>query len=160
MPTLARCESGVSMVEGTLALIVLFLFVGAVTDFGFGLHQYNFLSYLTTKSAREVSAKLSTTGDCGEIGRYLGGPAYEEIKSAFAVGANTKFTWCMVAVGGNTCLSAGSPSGFRSLRVTGTLPLNCYFLCSLTPKNWSVSATSTVAVENSEVPTCPEDSAP
>ena len=147
---------GATMIEATLALIILVLFVGAVTDFGFALHEYNFLNYVTGKSAREISAKLATSGDCGEIDRYLRGPAYNEIKNAFAVGAGVKWGSCMLAVGGTDCLAPGSTASFRSLRITGNLPINCYFLCTLIPKAWSVTSVVTVAIENAEIPTCPE----
>lgn len=148
-------QRGATMIEATIALIVLFLFVGAVTDFGFALHEYNYLNYVAGKSAREISAKLATSGNCAEIEQYLRGPAYNEIRNAFAVGAGVKWTWCMLAVGGSDCLAGGGTTSFRSLRVTGNLPLNCYFLCSLVPKSWSVTSTVTAAIENSEIPNCP-----
>ena len=157
-----RTEHGATMLEATFCILFVLFCIGAVIDLGLGLWQYNFLNYTTTRAAREISARLATnSSDCGTLENsvirpYLLNTAKREMVTAMASGAAAQWRWCMVGVGQDACLGAGQKPAYKSLRMVGSLPLNCYFLCSIVPVNWTVTTTVTSAIDNLQAPTCTE----
>lgn len=140
------------MLETAICIIVVLLVIGALIDLGLGLWQYNYLSYITNRSAREISARLATTRDCSVIESFIENNTYPETVRTMAVGAQAKWSWCLVGINSTDCLT--SPAPYKSLRLVGRLPLNCYFLCTVVPRDWSVTATSVSAIENPDAPVC------
>jgi len=140
------------MLEAAASIMFIILLIGAIIDFGFGLWQYNFLNYTTTRSAREISARLSTANDCRTVNSYLDTTAKKEM--AMSAGSEVTWEWCVVEVGGDRCLSAGEPRVAKSIRLTGRLPLKCYFLCTIVPKNWSITASGASMIENPAAQNC------
>jgi Flp pilus assembly protein TadG len=138
-------ETGATMAEAAIAISILILFIGGVIDFGLGLYQYNFLNYTTTRAARNISAKLSVSGACGEISAHLRDVAYKEMVQAMSSAEPTTWSWTMPVRG-----KAGSKDLYN-FQLTGRLPLNCYFICTVVPKNWTITTTVTAAVDSPDV---------
>ena len=144
------------MVEFAATAAFTLLIIGSIFDVGFALYEYNYLNYSTTKAAREIAAQLATTSDCNVISKHLHDVAHPEIANAINAGAAASWSYCIAAVGSKDCLAAGGANPqFKALRLTGNLPLNCYFLCQVLPKNWSVTATSSASLDSAAVPVCP-----
>ncbi len=133
------------MVEGAIAIGVLFLIIGGIIDFGFALYRYNFLNYTTTRSAREISAKLAVTKRCGEIERYLLDVASKEMTNAMQAGAKARWTWAMPVRG------SGPKGSLYNFQLTGTMPFECYFVCSMIPSAWTLHTTVSAALESADV---------
>ena len=131
-------ESGATIVEFSLVALLMITIFGAFTDIGLGIHRYALLKQVTTEATRELGARLQTRKDCTEIPEYLRNSAEGKLISGF--GVREKPSWRLRWTGSGQ---------FRRMQISSSLPINCYFLCAIMPKNWSVHASSDVVVDSS-----------
>ena len=146
---------GIALLEFTLSLLFIILVIGGIFDVGLGLWEYSYLHYTTTRAAREIAARLATTQNCGEIDNYLTNNAHKEMADAFAAGGAARWNYCAVGVGSPDCLQPLDKPAFQSFRLTGQLPLNCYFICHVLPNDWTVRTTITATIDNPKISPCP-----
>lgn len=139
----ASSEHGATIVEFAMAFTIVVFVLGALFDIGLGFHQYSYLNHTTLRATREINVRLATARNCEVASGYLREVAGPEMRRLGANGANT--SWSYV-----TDRSVQPPL----LRVTGAMPLSCYFLCPLLPAGWSVSYTGTAFIESPAVPNC------
>lgn len=134
------------MIEAAMSAMILFALIGAVVDFGLALQQYNYLSYNTNRAAREISARLATSG-CGVITPYLQKPIPN-------LRGDVTWDWCIVGIGDDdlTCRSSPGPGTLASFRLTGSVEIHCFFICRFFPK--AVTTTVSAAIDNPNV-RCP-----
>ncbi|MFN8392207.1 MAG: hypothetical protein U0136_18085 [Bdellovibrionota bacterium] len=148
------------MLEFTISIIFVFLVIGAVLDLALGLYEYTYLHYTTTRAAREISARLATSKDCDTISRYLIDRAHVEMSNAFGGGKDAAWDYCFVSVGNPACLKNTDPNPtFKSLQLSASMPLTCFFLCSVLPKDWHVTTTVSSNLETPSLK-CPKGRAP
>lgn len=134
-------ERGATMVEFTMAFSIVVFILGAIFDIGLGYHQYSYLNHTTLRATREINVRLATTRNCAAADRYLADVATPEMRRLGSNGANTSWSY--------TVDRTVQPA---LLRVTGAMPLSCYFLCPLLPASWNVSYTGTAFIESPAVP--------
>ncbi len=139
----AQQEQGATIVEFAMAFSIVVFILGAIFDIGLGFHQYSYLSNTTLRATREINVRLATTRNCQTPRDYLRDVAAPQMRRLGANGANSAWSY-------NVDRSV-QPA---LLRVTGAMPLSCYFLCPILPQGWSVSYTGTAFIENSAVPNC------
>ena len=133
-------QEGATIVEFAFVALFMLLVFGAFTDIGLGIHRYALLKEVTTESTREISARLQTRRDCSEISEYLLTKANSKLKNGY--GIQTTPTWQM------TWDSAGATQ-FAVMRIRSEMPIQCFFLCSLLPKNWKVHSSSESLIDRS-----------
>ncbi len=148
----AANESGATMLETSLILLVFLVCIGAIFDVGVGLYQYNVLRHTTNKAARDITTQLavgrySDATPCNvfrDVARdYLRDRAAPLLGNA---GTNAKAAWEYSTITGMGPL--------RSFRLRSEMPLNCFFICRFFPQEWRVGATSISSLESTSVPSC------
>src|SRR5262245_49411057 len=107
-------QRGAAMVEFAASAVFVLIILGAIFDIGFALYEYTFLHYSTTRAAREIAARLTTSNQCATVEDYLVNVTHKEMASSFAVAGTAKWDWCFVKVGNQACLISDRPP-FRSL---------------------------------------------
>lgn len=148
----ATNESGATMLETSLILLVFLICLGAIFDVGVGLYQYNILRHTTNKAARDITTQLAvgrySDGTPCNVFRdvvrdYLGDRAAPLLANA---GTNARASWEYSTISGMGPL--------RSFRLRSEMPLNCFFICRFFPSFWRVGATSISSLESTSVPSC------
>jgi hypothetical protein len=154
-------ESGATILEFAIVSVFVFMLIGGVFDIGFGLYEYTYLHYTTTRAAREIAAKLATGGTCNDIRTHLSSVAHREMSEAFTAGAEASWGYCEAQIGHSECLSPGGPNPqLKSFRLIGQLPIHCYFLCRFLPAGLTVSTTISATIDGPTPAICPAVAVP
>jgi len=138
------------MMEAALAGVILFALIGAITDFGLALKQYNYLSYSANRAAREIGTKLAVSGNCSLI--------KTELEKADPFQKHVQWDWCVLAIGTDWDHSKSCPTmptnAMPSLSLSGAADVSCFFICRYLPAGMKVRATVTAAIDNPNI-RCP-----
>ncbi len=148
-------QAGATMIEFSLACIILVMLIGVLIDFGMGFHNYMLLRLEAEKAAREVVTRFNTRGECDGIRTYLDTTATNELLNSLGADATNglawQIQWLSQACGTSATAIAGA---YPVLRVTARMNVSCYFLCRMFPDGLNLTATGEAVVERADTQCC------
>ena len=137
-------EKGASLVEFAIASSVLMLLLGGIFDLGLALHNYTLLQHTTDAAVHAIAARYNLHRSCSEIRWYLDTISTPYLRDALGADVHGGPVWTVTWEEEGS----GNNGGFAVLKINGSFSSGCYFLCTLTPNAFKVSASSEIAVEN------------
>lgn len=135
-------EQGATIVEFSFCAFFLILILGAFFDVGLGFHNWLMLRHVTEESTREIAVNLVTDFDCDDIGDYLLTTGNRRLMQDLGADvAPEGISWRMHGI------AAPATDTFAKMRITGSFSVDCYFLCSLFPQGFPITASSESVLE-------------
>ena len=143
-------EHGATIVEFALASIFLLLFLGITFDIGLGIHQYLLLRHVTQDSTREAAVNFVTNTECARVRKHFE-TAGKTLLTSLRVRPKDGVSWCI------KLLSPDGVAGrYPTLHVSGSLSVDCFFLCSFFPKGIGLTSETETIVETAREDVCEE----
>jgi len=127
-----KATSGATLIEFTLASVLIVGLIGAVFDLGLTFRNYSLLTYATSTVARQTSVKPP----CGNAASGTEKVAYRYMDEKFGIKNGPTF---------HTEAAEAGDVGV-DFKLVGTWELNCFF-CLLSPKKLVLKSEGAVSIE-------------
>ena len=142
---LSNDEAGVTLIEFTLALILLTVVLSGIFDVARIVHGSNMLKHAASTASREIATRLAVEPNrCDKVIKYLETDASTKLLEMLTVKA-TLIEW-------DVSMEPGIP--YQTMRLEGLVKVQCMLLCQLAPGGMTLTFSDSRVIENSTM-ACP-----